>query len=1027
MKKYLLLNQNLGKTKIKLITEPEKVLSDSFDKMKTILSTIRQDPELIFLIYDNARIDTIPNIFANFFMDNFLDDILNFTDVEDELLYLIWRALNKEFQTITSLKDYQYFLRNTKCAHLLNGILNKYEVKLFFHNFLENIINELIILRSKQWNLDFLSLKENIKTNEVDLYQTFFSKKKENENFKDRENLFKNYFKPLNKNDLENFKEICNNDIIKEYCNRQLNETDPEKQFIRPSLLIDEMIKQDDSENLILFYSINFMSVKKFLYDLIKKIHDNASIFPKIIRSVCKMIKIIMKKNFPNVSILDIYHFVGKYFFSLFFKFLESFNNEVYIDIIYEKDIELKIKFIKSFFTYISEGELYNKKETIIYSPFNWFLIKEFMPIYYNFFEELTNLNFTNNVEKLINDDCFIEYSKKKYRLFSFYLTIDDYFEIIQILIKIYKTNQKVIFIQKKNMKNNSLINYIEKRKNILPIINDYASDNGLKELMKYKDIINNKTYYLIIEHLFQDEMKTLKNEIESNPNCIFSTKKTNIIKEKNLQSELIIKFQNLLSFLLFKDRHIKTINSEYTNILNILNESMNYLKTEISSSNDEIGSFWYAEYLIPLVHKLEKNNIKLDDIYSEMENKINKSINSLDFVNIICIDIINKSKDLHKIKQHLKILSSYVYEIQINNDIVPLLYHSFREEIKIEYNINFFEFEISREMTIKNNTSIFFVRNLEEFIKEFPNINAILLNEKIYQIIIYEEALKINKKFEILKISLNEIIEKNWPLKDCYDNIMQELIVKNFKGKNKDLGQVELLKKTISNSQSIKKEKIFIDIFNNIKTINDELQKITTKNEEIIEKNKEILNYRKKINEKITNFLFEKLYEKIFPIIQCQEDKIIYKKCIELSWIEIIHLFEKKKYIIHEDFFTDIIKYMKQIDIERAPSKKYIAMNKLVDYILNIIAFNEGKEYSSGIEEVTPFLFYVIIKAKPIKLFSNLRYMKLYGENIESSYYNTIYGITIQLMKGQYSFYNISNQEIQKNCEIALSQYSKV
>ena len=238
MKKYLLLNQNLGKTKIKLITEPEKVLSDSFDKMKTILSTIRQDPELIFLIYDNARIDTIPNIFANFFMDNFLDDILNFTDVEDELLYLIWRALNKEFQTITSLKDYQYFLRNTKCAHLLNGILNKYEVKLFFHNFLENIINELIILRSKQWNLDFLSLKENIKTNEVDLYQTFFSKKKENENFKDRENLFKNYFKLLNKNDLENFKEICNNDIIKEYCNRQLNETDPEKQFIRPSLLI---------------------------------------------------------------------------------------------------------------------------------------------------------------------------------------------------------------------------------------------------------------------------------------------------------------------------------------------------------------------------------------------------------------------------------------------------------------------------------------------------------------------------------------------------------------------------------------------------------------------------------------------------------------------------------------------------------------------------------------------------------------------------------------------------------------------
>ena len=56
MKKYLSLSQNLGKTKMKLITEPEKVLSKSFDKIKTILSVIRQDPELIFKLYNNARI-----------------------------------------------------------------------------------------------------------------------------------------------------------------------------------------------------------------------------------------------------------------------------------------------------------------------------------------------------------------------------------------------------------------------------------------------------------------------------------------------------------------------------------------------------------------------------------------------------------------------------------------------------------------------------------------------------------------------------------------------------------------------------------------------------------------------------------------------------------------------------------------------------------------------------------------------------------------------------------------------------------
>ena len=1036
MKKYLSLSQNLGKTKMKLITEPEKVLSNSFDKIKTILSIIRQDPELISKIYDNARIDTIPHIFANFFMDNFFDDILNINEVEDELLCLIWRALNKEFQTITSLNDYQYFLRNTKCAHLLNGILNKYEVKLFFHNMIEDIINEIILLRNQEWDLDILSLKKGVQENNVDIYQTLIKKDKKKENNKDKDLFFKTYLYPLDKSALENYKENCDNDIIKEYCTKQLNENAPNKQFIQPLILLEELLQQENSDNILLLYSKNFMSVKKFLFYLIKKLQNNASLFPNIIRSVCTMIKIIMKKKFPDASILDIYHFVGKYFFSIFFKFLEFFNNEVYIDVISEKDIELKIQFIISFFNYISEGELYNKKETFNYNPFNWFLIKEFMPMYYDFFEELTNLKFSKYIEKLINDvslenyiyDYFIEYPNKKFRLFSFYISIDEYFEIIQILVGIYKKNQKTFFTNIDNTEKNSIINYIENRQKFLPLIHDYAFNEGLEELIKFKDITNNKTYYLISEQLYLYEMQELKNEIESNPNCIFSTKETNLIKEKNFQSELIIKFQNLLSLLLFKDRYIKAINSENTDILNILNESVNCLKNEISTSKDYIGSFWYVEYLIPLVHKLKNNNIKLDDIYTEMDNKLNKSINSYDYINIICIDIINKSKDLNKIKQHLKILSSFAYEIQINNEIVPILYQEFKKEITIEYEIKCGLLEISRDMSLTNmNSLIHFVRNLKEFLEYFPKINTILLDENITEIIVYERALKVNQKFEILKKSLNEIIEKCWPLKNSYDNIIQELITKNFKGYNKNLGKVELFYKTFSNYQSINIEKNFKTIFKNINKINDELHTIITKFEEIKEFNKEILTYREKVNEKLNNFLFEKLYEKLFPTVQCEEDKKIYKKCVELSWIEINHIFENKKYIIHKDFFIDIIKYMKQVDIERVPLKKYNAINKLVNYVLNIICFNEGNENSTGKEEVTPFLFYAIIKAKPIQMFSNLEYMKLYEENNKSPYYHTIYGIVYQLMTGQYKFYNISKEEIKQKCAMALSKYSNI
>jgi hypothetical protein len=145
--------------------------------------------------------------------------------------------------------------------------------------------------------------------------------------------------------------------------------------------------------------------------------------------------------------------------------------------------------------------------------------------------------------------------------------------------------------------------------------------------------------------------MKKLKEEIELNKNCILFTKKTEIIKENNILSQLIIKFENLFINLLIKDKHIQKINSDKNDIINRLNESMNYLKTEISSSSDNIQSFWYAQILIPLIQKFEENNIKLEDIYSEMKIKINESINLYEHIDTICSLIINKMKNLKKIK----------------------------------------------------------------------------------------------------------------------------------------------------------------------------------------------------------------------------------------------------------------------------------------------------------------------------------------------------------------------------------------
>ena len=76
-------------------------------------------------------------------------------------------------------------------------------------------------------------------------------------------------------------------------------------------------------------------------------------------------------------------------------------------------------------------------------------------------------------------------------------------------------------------------------------------------------------------------------------------------------------------------------------------------------------------------------------------------------------------------------------------------------------------------------------------------------------------------------------------------------------------------------------------------------------------------------------------------------------------------------------------------------------ACNILVNYVENIIFFNEGNK-NTGADELTPFLLYAVIKAKPIKMKTNLEYMKtFYGMN--SKNINTIDGIITQLLTNTY------------------------
>ena len=1034
MEKHLSLSQKFQKEKINLVFQPEKENPDLFLNIQKLLTSIRQDPEIIYKIYENANNESISNTFSNLFMENFFENILNVNDVEDELLILMWKALNDEFKKISAIEDYEYFLRNTKCNLLFKGIMYKYETRQCFHDIVEIMINELIIKRKENWAFDILKIKEYTLNFDSELEGSFLDNENQKQIKKDKNDFFKKYLCALDNKILEKYKNECDNEIIKEYCDRQLNYKANKYQYINSSFLIDQMFNDEQSELILNYYNKCFMSVKKLLQILFKRLLDNIPLFPYNIRAVCKMIKILVVKKIPNISKIDVYHFVSKYFFSILNNFLDWYDIEAYVDLFQDLDLSKKIDFVKHFLDNISSGDLFNQENTICYIPFNWFLIKEFMPIYYEFFEQLTSFEFSPYIQKLTSDeidldnyiyDFFNEYPETQFRYFTFFFTIDDYIEIIECLKGIMKKNKNTFDI---NESNKLTENYKENRQIFNQIMEkDYLlNDNKLNKLKELKEKNNIIKYYLITNQIYKSDMKLLKEEIEGNPNCIFVTNDTNIKNDNKLQSQLIIKFENLLSILLFRDNHIQKLNLDNNDTLSILNDSMNFLKTEIYSSIYEINSFWYAQTLIPLIQRFKENNINVEDIYSEMKMKINKSIEIYDRLDTVCSDILNRMKNLKKIEAYLKYLMNLVDKIRTNNEILPIIFSDFPEKVKIEFDNNnsfaiFVGLNINFDDSKKKNKFISYFTNLNDFLNGFPIINKNNSLESFNDIELIQK-LNINEELEKVYKVINQMLEKIYPNTSPCNQKMFQIVNRHLNEKNGTIEQmkIDMLKK-LTTDEKIKRN--FVKIENNLKIIISELDNYNNLDVQIKKENKQLKEYKDKLSSKIKTYMFEKLHEKIFPKRQSKDDKIIYKRCFELSWIEPKHVFEKKKYFIHDDFFKDIIEYMKRIDIERAPEKKNDACNKLVNYVESIIFFNEGNK-NTGADELTPFLLYAVIKAKPTKMKTNLEYMKTF--KISSKHINSFYGIASQLLKNTYKLVNVTDDEIKSNCNAALSNFSE-
>ena len=776
-----------------------------------------------------------------------------------------------------------------------------------------------------------------------------------------------------------------NDKNIKDYLGRQYNKIKDNNNIFSNDTIVLKLYTDKEGQKLFHVFSENFYIVKNVIKKIFKKIIENIHLIPLSIKYISKMMLIISKKKFPNIETIDLNIFLGTFFFNkIFFPIFSSPDLLGLINSFFISNVTLEnINIISIVFKQLIKFELFTNTG---YTIFNWFFIKDIIPVLFDFFEKLTEIDFPQYVNKLVNGeidendfiyDYFNEYPKKNIYHQSIFFCIKDCFNIISLInIKPITFPLDIKNIECKNEKKKKEI--IAKRNKLNLLYEKLMSQpyfNNLNDLYNSKQ----KDYFLITQTLFSESLEKIK-KIKQNPCFIKEELKGD---DDNInETNKIIKIQNFLSNLLYYCRTFNTIKfSEEikTNTISILRELVKFIGTGSFVSSSSIPSEWYAQTLIQLLSSLPEEYKENDfyKIYSQLTDNLNLSIKSLnsEFISQIYSDL----DFTERTKSNLKYVKKCLLENDLNIIAKEIIDNS-NYIILLEYDKNMTFIKIHKKEQVKTPKKIkkndekegikkIECRSIKEFIDNFPNFSEYQQKTDIDLFNLYNE---------------NKLCEN---FTDLFEDIKTQMITLKI---NQIFNVLETYNKYInSQEEENKKQKK--------KIIKEEIDydELIVKIDEIIEKysdflSVEVSNDRGKVLEEITNkfsdklfykifgYIMYKLYDKIFPDSPDEEDINIYQKCVKLSWIQPKDLLKENKYMFYDNFITDTSKLIKKFTSDKSLINKINCLQKIFQIINQCINFNSSNSKNeTGVDDLLPIFQYVLIKAQPEKLNSNITYLE--------------------------------------------------
>ena len=1033
--------------------DPEKILQDAYDPIQKLFFIFRDNYNYVFQLFNviekekyiksnEKEVSSLIDLFCHQFYEN----IIIPNPEHEELLILIFLLLKKEIlsmnsASVSSFLDIKYsivgnFLKSyTKRQELKSYISSTlgpiilsiedsgYQIidlnvtKISSIKFLkhENVSNNKILMN----NIFDYKLVENIPKCKIDINKRIdefileeeyddeddddeeddeeekIKKKKineiyesnnENENNR-KSNINDDYNIELNIFTLNQKIQNENNQNLKDFYLKQLERLNKNPNIFSNNQLINNLNDSENYKNKIFeIYKSSFLYILKLIDKIIQSLIDKISTIPYPIRCICKIIYILISKRFPKLNKYEKNAFIGEFIFGkcIFPILINSDINAIITSTILSQSTKNCLKIIAKVLSKINKGMFFDSSIESDYTLFNHYII-EVIPIINEFYNRLIDIQFPKSLNKLIEEHMKV----------SIYSIINDTHMIKNNSIDITKSLYNDIEIP--------TYNYFSQNPDEL--VNIHCVCFSIEDVLFLNKVLkNNKDYFKsfvkfnffskTIDKISNEEEKLnnyLKNDlmvrkffliykIHEQENKLFIEENVNYLKEKNINDSNFILKRILfcikrvllgLNYLNNKDYPYLNAAKSSKKFFLALKHTLDDFDESIEGNENGIPLKWYSQYISNNKKMLDKSYKKNDfeQLYNDLYNQENLILTNLKGLS----SIINTRYGLYKRCAEKKIETS-----EINLKKMNIIEKFFQ----IEQFINKTKFEIYFEIN-ENNTD-----GPKVEIKEVDATTKKYQNKLQYIEGIMGGIGMKSKNSSIPKIkNIREFIYQFSKKTDEEKKNLKYYICEDIKNGN----------------QKNKIYETFSQLFEILKEYLKENSKFSYDQE----------NKYSNIIEKIENYIHKKIYNYIFPEIPLKEDNNFYNLTLKLSWITPENL-EIKKIYINELKYAE--SFIIQMENKKSVHDKLFCISEAYETINNTIKFSSGKNIDAGADDLAPIFQYIIIKAKPRRLYSNIYYIKCFIRNEQKT---GIYGFLLSQMVFSAEFItNINHEKVKLSKE---------